>query len=61
MANSVDSDEVAHYEPPHLDLRCLQFSIFSFGALEKKSNHRDLNHADMSKRILIIYSGLSLQ
>ena len=23
-ANSVDLDEMAHYEPPHLDLRCLQ-------------------------------------
>ena len=24
MANSVYLDEVAHYEPPHQDLRCLQ-------------------------------------
>ena len=23
MANSVDSDEMAHYEPSHLDLHCL--------------------------------------
>ena len=22
LANRVDSDEVAHYEPPHLDLHC---------------------------------------
>ena len=22
--NSVDLDEVAHYEPPHLDLNCLK-------------------------------------
>ena len=22
-ANSIDQDEVAHYEPSHLDLRCL--------------------------------------
>ena len=28
MANSVDLDEVAPYEPPHQDLRCLQFSYF---------------------------------
>ena len=27
LPNSVDLDEVAHYEPPHLDLRCLQFSF----------------------------------
>ena len=34
FANSVDSDEVAHYEPPHLDLHCLQIQlhyIFIFG------------------------------
>ena len=29
-ANSVDPDEVAHNEPPHLDLHCLQIQIFSF-------------------------------
>ena len=23
FANSVDLDEVAHYEPPHVDLHCL--------------------------------------
>ena len=27
MSNSVDPDEIAHYEPSHLDLRCLQKSI----------------------------------
>ena len=27
-ANCVDLDEVAHYEPPHLDLRCLQIQLF---------------------------------
>ena len=26
-ANSVDLDEVAHYEPPHLDLHCLPSSL----------------------------------
>ena len=29
MANSVDLDEVAHDEPPHQDLRCLQIQHFS--------------------------------
>ena len=24
FANSIDKDEVAHNEPPHLDLQCLQ-------------------------------------
>ena len=27
MSNSVDPDEMAHYEPSHLDLRCLQKPI----------------------------------
>ena len=27
--NSVDLDEVAHYEPPHQDLSCLQIQLFS--------------------------------
>ena len=26
--NSVDLDEVAHYEPPHQDLHCLQIQLF---------------------------------
>ena len=29
MANSVDLDEVAHYEPPHQDPLCLQIQLFS--------------------------------
>ena len=29
MANSVDRNEVAHNEPPHRDLHCLQFQLFS--------------------------------
>ena len=28
-ANSEDLVEVAHYEPPHQDLRCLQIQLFS--------------------------------
>ena len=27
--NSVDLDELAHHEPPHQDLRCLQIQLFS--------------------------------
>ena len=27
MANSVDLDEMAHTEPPHQDLRCLQIQL----------------------------------
>ena len=28
VANNVDPDETAHYEPSHLDLHCLQNNIF---------------------------------
>ena len=31
-AISVDPDEVAHHEPPHLDLLCLQIDEFIFDA-----------------------------
>ena len=27
--NSVDLNEVAHYEPPHQDLFCLQIQLFA--------------------------------
>ena len=27
FVNSIDLDEVAHNEPPHLDLHCLLFSL----------------------------------
>ena len=27
-SNSVDLDEVAYFEPPHQDLRCLQIQLF---------------------------------
>ena len=27
FANSVDLDEVAHYEPPHIDQHCLPSSL----------------------------------
>ena len=30
FANCVDPDEVAHYEPPHLDLHCLPSIVFEF-------------------------------
>ena len=32
FANSVDPDEVAHNEPPHLDLHCLPSSLSIFNA-----------------------------
>ena len=38
MANSVDLDEVAHNEPPHQDLRCMQIQLFS-SLVVKELNH----------------------
>ena len=33
FVNSVDSDEVAHNEPPHLDLHCLLYSLCSLNVI----------------------------
>ena len=37
MANCVDLDEVAHFEPPHQDLHCLQIPLFSSLALKEST------------------------
>ena len=42
MANSVDLDEVAHDEPPHQDLRCLQ--ILPLASLVIKELMQDLQN-----------------
>ena len=34
MANSVDPDEMAHYEPPHLDLYCLHRCLYQSTGLK---------------------------
>ena len=33
-ANTVDPDEMAHYEPSHLDLQCLQIQQLLYGIME---------------------------
>ena len=38
MANSVDLDEMAHFEPPHQHLRCLQIQLFSSLVLKELSH-----------------------
>ena len=45
MANSVDPDEMAHYEPSHLDLYCVQ------KYLSKSAGLKGLNY--MSKIIIL--------
>ena len=35
MIDNVDPDEVAHYEPPHQDLHCLQIQLFSSLVLKR--------------------------
>ena len=32
MPNSIDPDETAHYEPSHLELRCLQKPIIDYNS-----------------------------
>ena len=44
--NSVNLDEVAHNEPPHQDLRCLQIQLFSSPVLKEL---RDLS-SSLSER-----------
>ena len=34
MANNVVPNEVAHYEPPHLDLCCLQIQLYLIFSLQ---------------------------
>ena len=34
FANSVDLDEVAHHEPPHLDLQCLPSSLLILNMIQ---------------------------
>ena len=44
MANSVDPDEMAHYEPSHQDLHCLQrFLVFKAERVNYYYSHLDLH------------------
>ena len=40
MSDSVDPDEMAHYEPSHLDLCCLQKPIIIACASERVNKHQ---------------------
>ena len=54
-ANSVDLDEVVHYEPPQQDLRCLQIQLFSSQAL--KEVNFDRSHK-MQSRLYDVFDNL---
>ena len=43
MANRVDLDEVAHYEPPHQDLCRLQIQLFSSLVVKRVNQNSDDN------------------
>ena len=47
FANSVDPDEVAHHEPPHLDLCCLPTSICIISMRQLRRNFFFLNSGDV--------------
>ena len=49
----MDLDEVAHLEPPHQDLRCLQIQLFSSLVL-KELKEQYVNHS--LNRLLLTYS-----
>ena len=47
----VDLDEVAHYEPPHQDLRCLQIQLFSSLVVkELRSIHLETTYGATSQK-----------
>ena len=48
MSNSIDPDEMAHHEPSHLDLCCLQKHIITACAV------KELNNATPSLLIILI-------
>ena len=50
MANSVDLEEVAHYEPPHQDLRCLQIQLFTSLVL------KELFKMNPTEKVIPVYS-----
>ena len=54
MSNSVNPDETAHYEPSHLDLRCLQKPIIiAYGSERVKRKSAGFEHAQ-HERVQII-------
>ena len=46
--NSVDLDEVAHDEPSHQDLRCLQIHLFSSLVLKEQTQTISVSNKKLS-------------
>ena len=44
MVNSADPDEMAHYEPSHLDLYCFQRSLFWYAGMKELITSRGHGH-----------------
>ena len=67
MANSVDPDEIAHYELSHLDLHCLQknvslnrvkgmnYKILKSGITMKTSNHNTMEHTHVALDMVLFF------
>ena len=56
MSNSVDPDETAHYEPSHLDLRCLQKPIITACGSERVNlDQAKINGPRNLIRVFIVY------
>ena len=52
MSKSVDPDETAHYEPSHLDLRCLQKLIYFACGSEKKVKYQATKNIWSSQKLV---------
>ena len=61
MSNSVDPDEMAHYEPSHLDLCCLQKpNIIACGSERVKKNFKTLK-VDACISLVSLYIMMNLR
>ena len=49
MSNRIDSDEMTHYEPSHLDLHCLQRYIFLSAGSKGEMIHFQEREVTLSK------------
>ena len=59
MSNSVNPDETAHYEPSHLDLRCLQKPIIIASGSERVKittlmNTHNVQFMEKNKKVPIL-------